>query len=120
MLVLAETLPVYAWVLIAIFAFLMILGLIIFLIISRQKREGRPHTDSSSLLSALGGEENILSHELRGSRIILSCKDYSLVDHEKLKKAGVSGFVQSSNKLTLVLKEGADQLYDSLFPKEGE
>lgn len=71
--------------------------------------------DEAGCLDALGGRDNVVSKELRGSRIIISLKDYSKVDHDSLKKAGVTGFIQASDKLTLVLKDGAEDLYNSLF-----
>ena len=120
MLLLATTLPPYAWVLIGIFTFLIIVGLIIFLIFARKAKKATPKVDGDSCMNALGGNDNVTYKELRGSRIIISCKDYSKVDHEALKKAGVTGFIQASDKLTLVLKSGAEELYLSLFPEEGK
>lgn len=111
----STNLPPYLWIIIAVFVFLFIFGLIVFLVFTRRKRASSPKVDSASCLNALGGEGNILSKELRGSRIIVSCKNYALIDHEALKKAGVTGFIQSSDKLTLVMKDGAEELYHSLF-----
>lgn len=111
----STSLPTYAWVLIAVFAFLIVLGTILFLIFSRRKANSKTVVDESRCAEALGGKDNVVSKELRGSRIIISCKDFSKVDHEALKKAGVTGFIQASDKLTLVIKNGADELYDSLF-----
>ena len=107
--------PTYAWVIVAAFVFLILVGSVIFLWMSRRKRKGVTAVNEKECALALGGKDNIISKELRGSRIIVSCKDFSKVDHEALKKAGVTGFIQASDKLTLVIKDNAEELYNSLF-----
>ena len=69
----------------------------------------------SDNLQAIGGKDNVLSHSLSGSRIILHLKDYSKVEREKLKKAGAIGFIMKSDKLTIVFKENAKDVYQNLF-----
>ena len=71
--------------------------------------------DASTYLEALGGEENVLSHKVVRSRIVLELKDYSLVDKEKLKEAGVDGFIMMSNKLTLVIPGDAEKVNTLIF-----
>ena len=66
-------------------------------------------------LSAIGGKDNVISHSISGSRIILVLKDFSKVDKEKLKNAGAIGFVMKSDKLTIVFKDKAQEVYDKLF-----
>ncbi len=66
-------------------------------------------------LIAIGGKDNIISHSLSGSRINLVLKDYSLVDREKLKSAGATGFILKSDKLTIVFKDNAEKVYKDLF-----
>ena len=111
----STSLPTYAWAIIGVFAFLIILGTILFLVLSRRKSSSKAKVDGNNCAKALGGSENVVSKELRGSRIIVCLKDFSKIDHEALKKAGVTGFIQASDKLTLVVKDGAKELYDSLF-----
>lgn len=66
-------------------------------------------------LSALGGEENVLSKELKGSRIVLHLADYSKVDRQKLLEVGVDGFIEMEDKLTLVLKGDSEKVYKAIF-----
>ena len=66
-------------------------------------------------LSALGGEENVLSKELKGSRIVLHLADYSKVDKQKLLEVGVDGFIEMEDKLTLVLKGDSEKVYKAIF-----
>ena len=72
----------------------------------------------SSYFAALGGEENVLERKIEGSRISLKLADYSKIDKEKLKEAGVDGFIQMSNKLSLVVKSDASKVYKILFGEE--
>jgi phosphotransferase system IIB component len=64
-----------------------------------------PNPRSEQISSALGGEENILAHELIGSRIVVSLKDYTKINRPLLEEAGVTGFIEKSDKLTLVIKD---------------
>ena len=69
----------------------------------------------SSYFLALGGEENLIEKSIEGSRIKLRLQDYSLLDEEKLKEAGVDGFIQMSDKLYLVVRNDAAKVYSILF-----
>ena len=79
------------------------------------RRNSQPEKDK--YLTALGGAGNVLSHELVGSRIVLTLKDYSQINKSLLTEAGVTGFIEKSDKLTLVIKDGADVVYNVLFPR---
>jgi phosphotransferase system IIB component len=83
-----------------------------------QKRKAaakKPLPNKGLYLASLGGEENILSHELVGSRIILHLKDYSKVNKSQLEQAGVTGFIEKSDKLTLVVKDDSERVYKAIF-----
>ncbi len=83
-----------------------------------KRKKGKPAPrliDKTAYVTALGGAENILSKELKGSRIVLYLADNSKVDKEKLKEAGVDGFILMSDKLTLVLKGDAEAAYKTIF-----
>ena len=73
--------------------------------------------NASAYISALGGADNIVSHELMRSRIVLVLKNYDIVDKEKLKEAGVDGFIMMSEKLTLVIKGDAEAVNKAIFPE---
>ena len=72
--------------------------------------------NASAYISALGGADNIVSHELMRSRIVLVLKNYDIVDKEKLKEAGVDGFIMMSDKLTLVIQGDAAKVNAAIFP----
>lgn len=82
----------------------------------RKKKGGKAKIASKGeYLSALGGEENVLNKELKGSRIVLHLADYSKVDRQKLLEAGVDGFIEMEDKLTLVLKGDSEKVYKAIF-----
>ena len=86
------------------------------LLLLRPKKKPAPRpVEKSAYLSAMGGEENIVSHLRKGSRIELVLKDYSLLDKERLKAAGVDSFILMSNKLTLVIQGDAERVEKTLF-----
>jgi len=71
--------------------------------------------DKNEYLDALGGEKNVLSHNIIGSRIILKLEDYSLLNKSKIEELGVSGFIVKSDQLTLVVKDNAKKVYETIF-----
>lgn len=100
---------------------LLILVVVLLVNLSKRKRvhaEPKRIIDASAYITALGGSENIVSHSLVRSRIVLQLVDYDKVDKEKLKEAGVDGFIMMSEKLTLVIKGDADKVNKAIFPDE--
>ena len=103
---------------IGVAALIVIVALAILLPYYLKRTKGKPAPrliDKTAYVTALGGAENILSKELKGSRIVLHLADNSKVDKEKLKEAGVDGFILMSDKLTLVLKGDAEAAYKTIF-----
>lgn len=82
--------------------------------LSSDKKKIAPRGD---YLLSLGGEANIVSHKLTGSRIVLVLVDQSKIDREALKKTGITGFIEKSDQLTLVAKNAKD-VYSLLFGED--
>ena len=97
-------------------AIVLVIGLILIFGKKKKSAPSKKEIPVSSYLEALGGEDNVISHERKGSRIVLELRDYEAVDREKLKEAGVDGFIMMSSKLTLVIKGDAEQVEKALFP----
>lgn len=55
--------------------------------------------------AALGGESNIESKTLNGSRLTVVLKDQSLYNNEELKKHGVSRVIVMQTKLVLLVSD---------------
>ena len=105
------------WMALAVLAVLALVVALLLLLKPKKKLAPRP-VEKSAYLSAMGGEENIVSHLRKGSRIELVLKDYSLLDKERLKAAGVDSFILMSNKLTLVIQGDAERVEKTLFGEE--
>ena len=96
----------------------LVLSLIFFLYRFNKKKESKKSKSrgsKSEYISSFGGEDNLINYKLVGSRIEVTLKDYDKVDKEKLKSAGVDGFILMSNKLTLVLKGDSKEVYNRIF-----
>ena len=102
------------WMALIVVAVLALVVALLLLLKPKKKLTPRP-VEKSAYLSAMGGEENIVSHLRKGSRIELVLKDYSLLDKERLKAAGVDSFILMSNKLTLVIQGDAERVEKTLF-----
>ncbi len=99
---------------------LLILAIALIISLSKRKKLGNAPKRvivASAYIDALGGADNIISHSLVRSRIVLTLKDYDLVDKERLKEAGVDGFIMMSEKLTLVIKGDAEAVNAAIFPE---
>ena len=83
---------------------------------SKTKKAEVSEETASLYLEALGGKSNIKEKSLEGSRIILKLNDYGAVNRDKLREAGVTGFIQMRDRLTLVIKGNAMEVYDKIFP----
>ncbi len=109
-----------AWWIALIFVGLIVVVLLLIFFFGRKKRKSKvPHheVEVSEYYAALGGAENLISHVLQRSRIVIEVKDVNLIDQPKLKEAGVDGFIVMSNKVTLVIKGDAKEVYETLFGK---
>ncbi len=82
----------------------------------------RPHTkkrgaeERSRWYAALGGQANLVDGHVEGSRLVLHVRDFRAIDGPSLKKAGATGYILKSDQLTLLVKGGANRLYQLLFP----
>ena len=65
---------------------------------------------NNEFLKIFGGQENIISCEAKGSRLILVLKDYSLLDEANLKENGVTSMIKATNKITLIIGEKSKEL----------
>lgn len=73
--------------------------------------------EEKEYIKALGGNDNIISKELKGSRIILTLKNYDIVDDKKLGELNGCKIIKMSNKLTIVNENMAKDIYDLIFGK---
>ncbi len=97
----------------------LVIALLIFIdkrFLSKPKKAAISEETVSLYLEALGGKDNVREKTLEGSRIILKLNDYGAVNRDKLREAGVTGFIQMSDRLTLVIKGNAMEVYDKIFP----
>lgn len=99
---------------------LVVAGIVVLIVLygrgKKKKRKPKPRPISkSAYFEALGGEGNLIEHIRKGSRIELKLRDYEAIDKEKLKEAGVDGFIKMSDRLTLVIKGDASAVEKTLF-----
>jgi phosphotransferase system IIB component len=81
----------------------------------RQKRKKATSiTDAVEWINSLGGSNNIINFSSSRSRLTLEVKDSSLVDQNKLKLLGVSSIIIMSQKIILVIDNGADEIKEKI------
>ncbi len=120
-----EWLRSYGMYIAFIVAGIVFLVVVILFVIALIKRKKTPDSyvsitsaaseNSSKIIDALGGMDNIISHSLNGSRIVLILQNYDVVDERKLNENGVDSLIKMSNKITLVIKKDCSKIYKELF-----
>ncbi len=105
-----------SWWLALILVGVLLIAIIIVIVTGKNKKEPKRQLASKdTYIACFGGEDNIVDKKLVGSRIAITLKDTTIVDQDKLKEAGVDAFILMSNRLTLVAKGDAKELYFILF-----
>ena len=105
-----------SWWLALILVGVLLVAIILVIITGKSKKEPKRQLASKdTYIACFGGEDNIVDKKLVGSRIAITLKDTTIVDQKKLKEAGVDAFILMSNRLTLVAKGDAKELYFILF-----
>ncbi len=97
------------WIALVLVGIIVITVVVILLV--NKKGNKKPEVkiaEKSAWVEALGGEENIISSEAVGSRLVVNLKDKSLLNKEALKELGVTNFMEMSNKITLLLEDKAE------------
>ena len=98
---------------------LIAVAIVLIVILSRRKKQPKINKqdvviDTNEWLIALGGKENILEKEAKGSRLVLKLNDPEKINEEKLKELGVSNIMKMSNKITLVFEDQAEAILSQL------
>lgn len=95
------------WWIYLVAVFIISLSFLLLLIIKKKEADKRKagikqNADLSNVYSYLGDKDNVVSHELKGTRLTLVLKDYQKVNRDKLKEIGVERVLSMSNKYILV------------------
>jgi len=74
------------------------------------KREALSSDEATNIITALGGEKNVLEIEQNAIRIRVLLKDMDQVRERDLRAAGVSGIIKTAHGLQLIIGDRADQV----------
>ena len=111
------------WLVVAIVVAVVLIASIVLVLIKlnkgkKKKKEPLVLADRSLYIESLGGEDNILESKIVGSRIVISLVDDSIIAPEKLLEAGVASYIKMNRKLTLVVRDNAQEVYERIFPNQ--
>lgn len=109
-----DFLAIYGWLIALFFALVLVLAIIVILLINRKKKE--PKNDS--LISSLGGEENIDDLELKGSRLTVKLKNKDLLKKDDLHLLGVKSIIEMNDKIILVVEARTKKQLESSIKKK--
>lgn len=100
------------WICLAIILIILV-TLFFLLVLPRIKQNSKKTisiTKRADWVNSLGGKSNIISVSASRSRLTLEIKDTSLINQNKLKTLGVSSVIIMSQKVILVIDNGADEI----------
>ena len=83
--------------------------LIVFINIKKNKQIKNDKEIEDTLLTALGGKDNIKTKSLKGTRITITLNDFSKLNEEMLNDLNVS-YIKMSEKITIVSKNDSIKL----------
>lgn len=108
------------WIILGIVGGVVIVALIILFIMYflRKGQSSKPNVidniSNNSIISALGGKENIKTIGYKGSRLILNLDNNALVKKDELHNLGIVSVIIGEDKVTLVCKGEAKELANLL------
>lgn len=107
------------YTIIGIIAGICVILIVLLIVIFRRKnkyQEGQTGTlptviiDNNLWQESLGGKDNIVSVEVKGSRLIVVLKNNELIDKDELHNLGATSIIVSENKVTIVIKTDAENV----------
>lgn len=104
------------WICLAIILIILV-TLFFLLVLPRIKQNSKKTisiTEGADWVNSLGGKSNIISVSASRSRLTLEVKDTSLINQNKLKTLGVSSVIIMSQKVILVIDNGADEIKEKI------
>lgn len=105
------------WIAVGVCALILVV-IICYFIFTARKGGKKSKIIVDEWYAAIGGKDNLVEATQKGSRLILVLKNYSSIDKDALRNLGVINFIQGSQKITLVLKDSADDIAKTLLSDE--
>lgn len=98
------------WIALSFLAIIIIaILLIVFINVKKNKQIKNDKEIEDTLLTALGGKDNIKTKSLKGTRITITLNDFSKLNEEMLNDLNVS-YIKMSEKITIVSKNDSIKL----------
>lgn len=102
----------YSIILIALFAIIAIIIAIVF--IKKNKKKPLSAVETSAIIDALGGSDNIVKYEEKVSRLNVFVDDTSKVNIEEIKSITNCGVLLVNDKVQIILKDDAKVMNEIL------
>ena len=106
----------YGYIILIILSVILVAGFIFMLVLffkARYNEKNKAVNDEKNKIlyyEALGGENNVLGVESKGSRLVIRLKDYSLMNEEKLKELGLDSSLKATDKITFIVGQKASEI----------
>ena len=106
------------WIALALVGVILVVIALILILGRKVKKQPEAQiAEKSAWVTALGGEENVVSSEAAGSRLVVVLKDKTKMNRDELKKLGVTSVIEMSDKVTLLLEDKAEKVKNELDKK---
>ena len=106
------------WIALALVGVILVVIALILILGRKVKKQPEVQiAEKSAWVTALGGEENVVSSEAAGSRLVVVLKDKTKMNRDELKNLGVTSLIEMSDKVTLLLEDKAEKVKNELDKK---
>jgi phosphotransferase system IIB component len=105
------------WIALGFLALVVVVFLLVLIISlhnNKKKKMTVSNIDFNEFVSALGNKDNIISSEVKGSRLNVILKNYDIVDEEKLQSLGVASIIKMSNRIILVIDQNIEKYFKAI------
>ncbi|MGN1295731.1 MAG: hypothetical protein ACI4U5_04920 [Bacilli bacterium] len=91
------------------------IGLIVLILILKRKKKNKEidkeiSTTIIEIVNCMGGKQNIISAEAKGSRLNVVLSNHDLLKEDKIKELGVSSIIKMTTKTTLLVGSISEEI----------
>lgn len=109
------------WIITLVLAIIMFAVFIVMVVLialeNKREKQKAKKIENDAYFYCFGGIDNIVSLEVKGSRLVVVLKDDSLLNENQLKILGITSLIRATNKITLIIGEKGKEILEAYNKK---
>lgn len=99
----------FGWIFAVVIAVVLLATILIIILVNKKPKTAI----NNAIYDYLGGKDNIIEENLKGSRLTVKLENKTLLDKDGLRKLGIINILEMNEKITLVLSPKLKKLFDA-------